>query len=422
MLHRVIGDPFWILAARENEQRRSLPIMASLQQHMLDCQRLIGQDCEDVNKWMDVFFSDFGPFHRFKRHHREGVYEAELLFGDLGRRAAIIHILRDCRHIPRQSDYANGKVDRLGLIANWPVTAYIKYSDDAFERLAMFSLNGPEAILNLGFFKIQQDLEQLIITSNPQGADDVKEIVARWPASVEARDRLLPLNEPNVQPLTDRQQLYVDGLSNHPLMLSIRQQFPTAKIILVDAASLINPLVLLDREYVEQLRAELIDTDDLGVIKFAIPTEVNLSTQISIDSDMRGISIVSMQKQVTAMPVILDQIPGVGIEVKFNIIGTPQLILASQVNGRLYLKNGMHRAYLLASLGISNIPIVIVEEREVLPIATVYPSFNTSILNVERPPLLIDMLDANLTANIRINRTQKVVRIRVEELVVLPVQ
>src|ERR1700733_4453620 len=115
--------------------------MAPLSQHMQDCRRLVGYDCEDVNRWVDAFFSEFGPNHRFKRHHREGVQEAEALFGERGKRAAIVHILRDCRNIPRRKDYEDGTVDRLGLIAKWPVTAYIRYPDDAFERLAMFSLN-----------------------------------------------------------------------------------------------------------------------------------------------------------------------------------------------------------------------------------------------------------------------------------------
>ena len=200
-------------------------------------------------------------------------------------------------------------------------------------------------------------------------------------------------------------------------MVSIRQQFPTARVALTEAAGLVNPLVLIDLEYVEQLRAELTDTDDLGVIRFAIPKEMNVSAQVAIDPDLRGVSFISMQKQVSAMPVMINQLAGVGMEVKFNVVATPQLILVSEINGRLYLRNGMHRAFLLASLGVNWIPAIIVEEQEITPVATMYPSFNTSILDVERPPVLTDMLDERLTASIRIRRTQKVVRIRVEELV-----
>lgn len=69
------------------------------------------------------------------RPDREGIKEAEKLFGLRGRRAATVHILRDCRNIPRERDYEDGTVDKLGLIAKWPVTVYIRYPEDAFERM-----------------------------------------------------------------------------------------------------------------------------------------------------------------------------------------------------------------------------------------------------------------------------------------------
>ena len=52
----------------------------------------------------------------------------------------------------------------------------------------------------------------------------------------------------------------------------------------------------------------------------------------------------------------------------------------------------MHRAYLLASVGIRNIPTVIVDESILSPIATMYPAFNSQALEAERPPVIMDML------------------------------
>jgi hypothetical protein len=370
---------------------------------------------------MDEFFVEFGPKHRFKRHHRQGVREAQHLFGELGRLAATIHILRDCRHIPRESDYAEGVVDDLGLVAKWPVSAYIQYSDDAFERLAMFVMHGPEAVLNLGSFRSLEDVNQILATTKlPSEPTRFEAVSRRWTEAAGARDRLPPLREADIRPLTVEQRSYAQELEPHPLMQSIRQQFPEVSIQLASPASLVNPLVWVDLEYVEQLRAELIAVDDRGAIRFAVPTLVNVSTQVSIDADGRGVSMVSAQKQLAALPPIVGQLPGLGMHVTFNVVGTPQFILASRVDGRLYLRNGMHRAYLLAAAGIEYIPTVIVDERVLSPVTTVYPSFNLPILQQDRPPLLGDMLNDELTVRIPILRTQKVVRLRVEELL-LPV-
>lgn len=394
--------------------------MAPLIQHMRDCRHLIGDECEDVNRWIDEFFKELGPLHRFKRHHREGIQEAEALFGERGRRAAIIHILRDCRNIPSEKDYVDGAVDKLGLIAKWPVTAYIRYTDDEFERLVMYSLNGPEAVLNLGFIRSQDDLVRLFMTQAVTEESQSERVLQQWPSCVEAKNRLLPLTEAAIRPLTEKQQAYIDNLSEHPLMRSIRQQFPAVSVQAVDISSLINPLVWIDLEYVEELRAELMGTEDIDAIRVAFPTELAINTRVAIDADGRGVSLISQQKQVAVTPPILGQLPGVGITVTFNVIGTPQLILVSRVSGRLYLKNGIHRAYMLASAGIRNIPAVIVDENTVSQTATMYPAFNPETLEAERPPVLADMFMNELTTRIHIVRTKKISRIRVDEML-LPV-
>lgn len=89
--------------------------MAHFDEHCRDCERLIGDRCEPVNRWMDELFRKFGPLHRFARHHWRGVDEAGKLFGPNGRRAAIVHILKDCGHIPTDREWKEQRVDSLGF-------------------------------------------------------------------------------------------------------------------------------------------------------------------------------------------------------------------------------------------------------------------------------------------------------------------
>lgn len=89
--------------------------MAHFDEHCNDCESILGIRLEEVNGWIDGAFKRFGPRHRFERHHWEGVSKAEELFGIEGRKAALIHILKDCGHIPHAKDYNDGTVDVLGM-------------------------------------------------------------------------------------------------------------------------------------------------------------------------------------------------------------------------------------------------------------------------------------------------------------------
>jgi hypothetical protein len=73
---------------------------------------------------MDAEFRVHGPFHRFSRHHTKGVEEAGLRFGPLGRKAAIIHIMKDCGHIPTGRMWLEASVDSLGMIPSKPFNGF----------------------------------------------------------------------------------------------------------------------------------------------------------------------------------------------------------------------------------------------------------------------------------------------------------
>lgn len=83
-------------------------------------ERLIGDRCESVNRWLDELFRKFGPLHRFARHHWRGVDEAGKLFGPNGRKAAVVHILKDCGHVPTDREWKEQKVDSLGFRLDRP--------------------------------------------------------------------------------------------------------------------------------------------------------------------------------------------------------------------------------------------------------------------------------------------------------------
>lgn len=77
--------------------------MSHFSVHCKDCVEQLGKPFEEVHKWLDAYFEEFGPDHRDIRHNTNGLKKAKELFGQEGMRAAEIHIQRDChtRLVPR---------------------------------------------------------------------------------------------------------------------------------------------------------------------------------------------------------------------------------------------------------------------------------------------------------------------------------
>jgi hypothetical protein len=117
--------------------------MAKFDRHCDDCMRLLGLRYENVNRYLDTMFAEYGPMHRRQRHHWNGVHTVLLLWGHEAAKAAIIHIVRDCGHVPNERDYQTGKVDPLGtacvkygtiLIANPDALMYDGQDEKAFDK------------------------------------------------------------------------------------------------------------------------------------------------------------------------------------------------------------------------------------------------------------------------------------------------
>jgi len=76
--------------------------MAQIETHIEDTRIILRQPdgMEEVHRWLDEFTKKWPPhiyleYHRQFRHNKEGVEEAQKLFGFIGCCAAKIHLIRD---------------------------------------------------------------------------------------------------------------------------------------------------------------------------------------------------------------------------------------------------------------------------------------------------------------------------------------
>jgi hypothetical protein len=395
--------------------------VASLEQHKRDCVEALGEPFQNVHEWLDAFFPVLGPYHRKVRHHSEGVEEIRHTLGEKAALAAQVHILRDCRNIPSSKDYETGYVDALGLKKEWPTTAYIRYSEEDFKSVIKNQLFGPTGLL-LWAFVDSSNLPPFLMSITRLTGQDLQALLPRWSEAATARSQLEPLpsrTPPNLQ-FEPAVSGYITDFQKTPLFQGLRQQFPTAQIAYVPVNQLVNPLVYIDNDYVESIKPELQSCEPPDVAKFALPSTVLVHAKGVKDPTLHNVTFVSSSKTLTVSAAQIRQLPE-GTEVRFLIANNLALTMVTAFQDRYIMRNGIHRAYLLARLGVRNIPCVVIGE-EGLPslLTSAYPAFVPGMLMQPRPPMVVDFLNDNLVTEVPLLRTNKIIRIVAEEWI-LPV-
>jgi hypothetical protein len=395
--------------------------VASLEQHKRDCIEALGEPFQNVHEWLDALFPVLGPYHRKVRHHAEGVEEIRQTLGEKAALAAQVHILRDCRNIPSSKDYETGYVDALGLKKEWPTTAYIRYSEEDFKSVIKNQLFGPTGLL-LWAFVDSSNLPPFLMSITRLTEQDLQALLPKWSEAADARLKLepLPLRTPPNTQFEPGVREYIASYQESPLFLGIRQQFPTAQIAYVPVDQLVNPLVFIDNEHLESIKPELQSCEPPDVAKFALPSSVLVRAKGVTDPTFHNVTFVSNLKTLTVSAAQIRQLPE-GTEVRFLIANNLAIIMVTAFQDRYITRNGIHRAYLLARLGVRNIPCVVVEEQGLPNLLTsAYPAFVPGILMQPRPPMVVDFLNEKLVTEVPLLRTNKVIRIVAEESI-LPV-
>jgi hypothetical protein len=396
--------------------------MASLSQHNSDCERFLGESFESVNRWIDEYFVQYGPNHRKFRHHREGIEQARDLFGDRGAVAAAIHILRDCRHIPRKQDYEFGYVDALGLKASWSTASYIKYSEEDFASLVEQLLK-PSGVVLWSFIDLPS--LQLVLNSltrfDPQ---TILQLSTDWEEAKFKREALPPLT--TTEP--DESTAPIQNAAVSAYVRELEEKHPTFKlvapgkevsVVVVDLHQLITPLILIDYELLDSLKPELPFIDEIHIARFALPAQIAVPIKAMLDPTMRSAIFVSNDKSLTISPAQVQQTP-MGTAVTFMVGATGSALIVASNSGRLILRNGIHRAFLLASMGVKSVPCILVKEEGPIvgPPSLAYPTFADAVLASPRPPMLTDFQNPDLTLQAPLQRTHKLIKISAEETII----
>lgn len=255
----------------------------------------------------------------------------------------------------------------------------------------------------------------------PLDSDRITRLLDAWSKAAALREDLPPLEFSSTEPmpLPQASAPYVDELLKTSVFEALKAQSPSFKIGMVPVEKLICPLIYADNEYLEELRAELQGNDPMDYVRFALPTKISSALKVvSSDPTLRTITLVTRQKTVTVGQLQLEPTPG-GLEVKFRIATSLSMVMATELEGRLILRAGIHRAFLLSQLGVKEIPCIYVKENWLpTPLAIAYPAFHPSILMQPRPPLLVDLSNIGLSTEVPLHATRKMIRISADESIV----
>jgi hypothetical protein len=100
----------------------------------------------------------------------------------------------------------------------------------------------------------------------------------------------------------------------------------------------------------------------------------------------------------------------------FEVHGGSPFFEVGEYRGRWFLRDGYHRAYELLRAGIAQVPAVIVRARTLAELGPVGDWFYAEeILFGERPPMVTDFLEDEMTIEYARPRMLKTIRIMVEE-------
>jgi hypothetical protein len=224
---------------------------------------------------------------------------------------------------------------------------------------------------------------------------------------------------PEIQPLGDR-------VTNDPVFKEAYGRVPT-RLAMIDLDRLVVFQKFINLGFVNILKASVpVPLSPVDVAQVALSLDrpmppfnmaqagPNVFQFISPSSDMRALETGLIRPdQVSGFKLTGTALGYVVIAVGFG----SNYLSALQIEGRLILSNGSHRAYAIRELGIKEVPCVIQElshRDELELVADQELRTNTDrYLKAARPPMLKDYFDKRLIKSFPVPRKNRIVQVQV---------
>jgi hypothetical protein len=177
----------------------------------------------------------------------------------------------------------------------------------------------------------------------------------------------------------------------------------------------------VDLDYVGELAKSLPATpDSSSVVKFCLPIGFPVQAGMNIDAQSSAITISSKTPHLAVGGLGVNQAaPGTAPSVVFTLGVNANYVQVVKYEGRHFIKNGYHRAYALRERGVSAVPCVYAEVSDYAMTGANRPGFfSRETIMSARPPTIPDFFDNTVSADIKIQPTMNVIRIKAEQYAV----
>ncbi len=263
-------------------------------------------------------------------------------------------------------------------------------------------------------FMAEAEALQMMNLGNP---DEEKASRSKYELAVEAARRPLANFRTYVTDVGSEFNTYLTQVSSSPVFQQAFQgsnwQFKIAEI---DNLACYQRSVDLD--YVGELQQGLSSTaDSLSLLKLCLPTSFPIKAAISAEPQSSAITITSSSPNVSVAGLSFGQ-PSQEAppSVVFTLGVNANYVQVVKYQDRCIVKNGHHRLYALRALGLTTTPCIYSEISDYAQTGGDRPGFFTrDIVMSQRPPSMRDFFDDDISANIMIQPTLNVIRIRAEQ-------
>jgi hypothetical protein len=254
----------------------------------------------------------------------------------------------------------------------------------------------------------------------PGEVDDISEPLARYDAMRAALNARLPF-EPGpveIHPLPAE----IAGVGEAAVE-TVRKMVRDPGEIDVRAAMVdLRRVISVQRGVTLDAIEERVDVgnDWVSIAALCLPSEAEADEKVDgvVDRDGKGVTFTSPNPNLRAGAIQSVISEDGSREVRIPILfGTPYMQVIEYA-GRLYLKDGYHRAYGLLSRGVTRVPMLHRTARSLAEVSADRGFIGQEHLIGPRPPLLPDFLDDDVSVTVKRRAMCKTIRLRADEFTV----
>jgi hypothetical protein len=268
----------------------------------------------------------------------------------------------------------------------------------------------------LGF--MSEEEAAAFVSSQTAGSWD--ELRPVWQEARAAYDEL-PVFEPQQPKIEDLPLEIMEEIEAVRSAPPFQQSFAgkEARFAMVDLTHIVAFQQFVDTQFSTETAGRELDeqNDLLAKVKLCLPRDFNANVNITVDQATLSTTLSSLSRNLNIVGMQAVQNPGQPFALSYLVALGGNWVQVIEFEGRYFLKNGYHRAWLLRNRGDQAVPALVTKANTVEEIGTGPGFFAPALILSERPPLFRHFFDGRLAPELQLKSTMKVITFSASQFV-----